>query len=158
ISWELILRPRSPAVTIDRANARLAQSLDGCIRVLWTIADVRPVQKRCHTRVDSAKRADEIPNADVFGPIDGSRRSCDVARVVAQQTIGKNVAQRSFPHVPMRIDKTWYDDHAGGIDGRRGGGDVRSHFGDPASLDQAIGFHECAAPGIERTNTPTLEQ
>ena len=119
------------AVGEDRPDAAVLEPLDGGVRVLGRVHDVRPIHERRDAGVDRLERTPLVRRVDVVGPVLGRELVEDGAEVGAQRVVGRAGPDRRLPGMAVRVDEAGDDDVAGRVDDLRVRcGQVRADLGD----------------------------
>ena len=147
------------AVGEHRAHARVGKPLDGRVGVLGRVVDVRPVEHAGDARVDRAEGAEEVARIGILRRVDGAERLLHHVDVVAERSVGQNVAQDALPHVAVGIDEARHHDGVRGVDHLGiGGADVRPHRRDLAAFHQHVGLLEVADRLVAREHAAALDE
>ena len=118
-----------------------------------------PVDQGRHTRIDLAKRTDEIAEIIVFRLVAGSEIEMDGTQIIRRHPFGADAAQRRLPSVHMRIDEARHHDLIGRIDDliRRRAKIATSGF-DTVTRKQQFARTEVADIWIERHQPTATDQ
>ena len=133
------------------ATPRIDQRLDGGVRVLRRVTDLRDVVHRGDAVVELAKPTEQLVDVDVLRSVHGSEFVQDefvVSRaparrarpIIDEHTIGEKAAQRRLELVMVRIDEAGHHNLAARIDVSAAAGvQVRSDGKNLLTLDQHVG-------------------
>ena len=144
------------------AASGIEQGLDGGVRVLRRVMDLRYVVHRRDAIIELAQRAEQLVDVDVLRPVDGGELvenelevGCASARragaVIDQDPVGEEAAQRGLELVVVRVDEAGHDDAPARVDDVGGARrQVRSDGKDGLALDQDVGLGEIAHPRVHR--------
>src|SRR5262245_21720953 len=175
---ERILRIFVAGVGADNGGARaleiaeggaapgIDQGLDGGVRVLRRMVDLRDVVYRRDAIIKLAQSTEQLADVDVLRTVHRGEPQQNVleigeapawrARVVVDEhPVSEETAQRGLELVVVRIDEAGHDDGAGGVDRRTAGAQVWSDGENLLAFDQHVGLGEIAEARVHRHHGAT---
>ncbi len=144
------------------AASRIEQGLDGGVRMLRRVMNLRDVVHRRDAVIELAESAEQLVDVHVLRTIDGGKlveNKLEVSgasarcagAVVDQHPVGEKAAKRRLELVMVRIDEAGHDDAPARVD-RFGSAcrQVRSDGENGLALDQHVSLCEIAYLGVHR--------
>jgi hypothetical protein len=138
------------------------ERLDGRVRMLGRVMDLRDVVHGGDAVVELTEPAEQLADVHIFRPVHGRELEQDelvvrgaparrVRQVVDEDPIREEAAQRRLELVVVRVDEAGHDDAAAGVDHI---GAARLQIGadrqDLLALDQHVGVGKVADRGVHR--------
>jgi hypothetical protein len=148
--------------------ARVEQGLDGGVRVLGRVMDLRDVVHRRDSVVELGQAAEQLVDVHVLRPVHGRElleNEFEIRRIgtrgarliVDEDAVGEEAAQRGLELMVVRVYEARHHDAAPRVDDAGAGPrfQVRPHVDDLAPLDKDVAGGEVANLRVERHDVPT---
>jgi len=145
----------------------IEQCLDGGVRVLGRVMDLRDVVHRRDAVIELAQAPEQLVDVHVLRTVLGGEREENefevsgvpargVRPIVDKYPVGEEAAQHGLELVVVRIDEARHDDAAAGVD-RRGTAhlQIRPDRKDLLALDQHVGLGKIAHVRVHRHHGTT---
>jgi hypothetical protein len=98
----------------NAACAGVPQSLDGSVRVLRGIHDMRPIDERCDPAIKRREPPDQVSGVNVFRPHNYAELEEVIGKVLCRAPVCAQLPETGLPGMSVCFDEAWrYDEPAG---------------------------------------------
>ena len=120
---------------------------------------MRPVDKRCRSRVDCFERAKLGGDVKVLRAINGTKHAAHNAKVVVQEPVRSDGVYGGLPGVPVCVDHAGDHDHSLGVDDEHVGRVYLVVDGsDAIAVDEDIAWSKVALIVVHRDDVTAFDQ